>query len=325
MSNKIRVKVYADGDFVGETEFDQDVIKIGSLASSNLRLDGDGVARMHAVFERSGDIYRIIDLGSASGCVLDDIKVDKNATLPKTGTLKIGSFKVEYELDHAPKVEPRDPLDDMVASFAAPSKKVHHYSLLESLILELKRLESSSAQHAEKMLARWPMVSENRKREWLRLLVGTIREERETNRVLNRKRVATMLNIGMEGMEAIYALTPSEAFDKAYETLMDMALSKTALEMLGSMGLAKNIQRAFFQLPPEEQEKQHSDIEGFVDAHDKVSDRLQNAVVAGGSLLPVYLSRAGGRDATDEDRAQWKAAFDQIKAGLGAEAANEAN
>ena len=39
MSNKIRVNVYSDVDFAGTKEFDQDVIKIGKLQSSNLHLE----------------------------------------------------------------------------------------------------------------------------------------------------------------------------------------------------------------------------------------------------------------------------------------------
>lgn len=318
MNNKLRVKVFADGDHVGDHEFDDDVIKIGSLRSSKLVLDGDGVARMHAVIERNNEgVYRLIDLGSASGSYLDEVRIDKNSTLPQSGTLKFGSFQVQFELDDSPvRAEPSDR-----SSFEGDD---HHQALCQSLTDELERLQSGATQEAKKMLARWSFIGGERRRKWLRLLVEEIRSCRQANQVFQRKRLATMLNLGMDGMEAIYRLDPEEALQKAHETLMDMAVSKTALEMLNSMELATNMKKAFKALPPEEQEKQRGDLDGFIGAHEKLADRLQTSIVAAGSLIPAYLSRAGGREATDADRFQWKAAFDQIKA-MQDRAANEAN
>ena len=42
----------------------EDVIKIGSLDTAQVRLDAPGVARLHAVIERSEGRYSVIDLGS---------------------------------------------------------------------------------------------------------------------------------------------------------------------------------------------------------------------------------------------------------------------
>lgn len=55
----------------------QDVIKIGKLESSHLRIDDEGVSRMHSVIEVSGGDVHIIDLGSASGTVVNGQKVNK--------------------------------------------------------------------------------------------------------------------------------------------------------------------------------------------------------------------------------------------------------
>jgi len=323
MNNKIRIKVFADGKHVGDAEYDQDVIKIGKLKSSHIHLESDEVARMHAVLERSRDGYRLIDLGSHGGSHINGEQIDKNGTLPKTGTLGFGSFKIEYELDEGPLTVPSQGSPKDRFSFVSSSAqerqaqeeadKNHHRELCASLVEEIGRLESTSLDHAQKMLTRWSMISLERKREWLRILVKDIRESRIANKILQRKRVATMLNLGMEGMEAIYRLDPETALEKAHETLMDMAVSKTALEMLSSMELDTNMQEALKQLPSEEQDKQRKDVEGFVAASAELSDRLQTSIVAGISLLPAYLSRASGREATDQDRFQWKAAFDQIK------------
>jgi pSer/pThr/pTyr-binding forkhead associated (FHA) protein len=324
MSNKIRIKVFTEGGHVGDAEYDQDVIKIGKLKSSHMHFDAEEVARMHAVLERSRDGYRLIDLGSSTGSYLNGEQIDKNTTLPKTGTLGFGPFRVEFELDDGPLTVPSQGSSKDSFSFLSSGAQArhdqeeadrhHHRDLCASLIEELERLESSAAKESKKMLAMWGSLGLKRRHSLLKILVKEIRSSRVANQLLQRKRVATMLNLGMEGMEAIYRLDPEIALEKAHETLMDMAVSKTALEMLTSMELDTNMQKALAQLPSDEQDKQRKDVENFVSASAKLADRLQTSIVAGASLIPAYLSRAGGREATDEDRFQWKAAFDQIKA-----------
>src|SRR5215471_17249142 len=67
------------GDQLLRTEtLNQDIIKVGKLASSHLRLDDESVSRMHAVIEVTGpdEIY-IIDLGSNRGTIVNGQKVNK--------------------------------------------------------------------------------------------------------------------------------------------------------------------------------------------------------------------------------------------------------
>src|SRR6516164_5899086 len=69
----------AKGDILVRTEtLTQDIIKIGKLSSSHLRIDDDSVSRMHAVIEIAGpgEIY-IIDLGSTKGTLVNGQKVNK--------------------------------------------------------------------------------------------------------------------------------------------------------------------------------------------------------------------------------------------------------
>ena len=324
MSNKIRIKVFTEGKHVGDAEYDQAIIKIGKLKSSHMHFETDEVARMHAVIERSQDSYRLIDLGSSTGSYLNGEQIDKNATLPKTGTLGFGPFRVEFELDDGPLTVPSQggPKEQFTfQSQGAQERQAqeetdrgHHRSLCESLLVELENLDSSTAAQGKKILAMWSVLGAQRRRKMLRALVSDIRGHREDHRKFERKRVATMLNLGVEGMEAIYKLDPETALEKAHETLMDMAVSKTALEMLSSMNLDTNMENALKTFPPEEQDRQRQEVEDFVAAHAKLADRVQTSMVAGLSLIPAYLSRAGGRQITDQDRFQWKAAFDQIKA-----------
>lgn len=321
MSNKIRVKVYADGDFAGTKEFDQDVIKIGTLKSSNLHLDGDGVARMHAVIERSGDVYRIIDLGSLKGCVLDGIPVDKNATLPKTGTLKIGSFKVEYECDAAPQnLPPREAKVSESVSFSgspndADYPNTHHNALYDSLLEELQKISPGEAQAAAKYRKGnqlWDVLSAERRRGLLRTMVSTIRQGRQETTRFARQRVASMINLGAEGLEAVYELSHEDALDKAHETLLAIQQAKDSLALLEKMNLAKTVTEgaAAAAVSKEDAEKTAAQ---FKKGHGDLEERLQITVAGGLTLLVAYISRAGGEELTDEDRRKWREQFAQIE------------
>ena len=72
-------KVDPKGDQYVRTEtLTQDIIKVGKLSSSHLRIDDEAVSRMHAVIEIAGpgEIY-IIDLGSTKGTLVNGQKVNK--------------------------------------------------------------------------------------------------------------------------------------------------------------------------------------------------------------------------------------------------------
>ena len=64
--------------FVRTETLTQDIIKVGKLSSSHLRIDDEAVSRMHAVIEIAGpgEIY-IIDLGSTKGTLVNGQKVNK--------------------------------------------------------------------------------------------------------------------------------------------------------------------------------------------------------------------------------------------------------
>ncbi|PRP91770.1 FHA domain protein [Enhygromyxa salina] len=96
MSSKtLTLKIFRADELVDTKTLSQDVIKIGKLKSSHLCLDDDAVARMHAVIEVSGNDVRVIDLGSASGTVLNGAAIDKNASVNQGDTLTFGPYRVE--------------------------------------------------------------------------------------------------------------------------------------------------------------------------------------------------------------------------------------
>ena len=82
----LKFVVTKNGELVKEATLSQEVIKIGRMASSHLQIDDEGVSKMHAVFEISGDgEAHIIDLGSDSGTQVNGKKVNIPAFLVKIG------------------------------------------------------------------------------------------------------------------------------------------------------------------------------------------------------------------------------------------------
>src|SRR6478609_4236139 len=83
------------GDQYVRTEtLTQDIIKVGKLSSSHLRIDDEAVSRMHAVIEIAGpgEIY-IIDLGSTKGTLVNGQKVNK-AKVQSGDTIVLGTTKL---------------------------------------------------------------------------------------------------------------------------------------------------------------------------------------------------------------------------------------
>lgn len=92
-------------------ELDQDIIKIGKLSSSHLRLEDDSVSRMHAVIEVNpeGEAY-VIDVGSAAGTFVNGKQVNKSR-LQTGDELRFGSVTVRVGMVG------KDPTDEHAGGF----------------------------------------------------------------------------------------------------------------------------------------------------------------------------------------------------------------
>src|SRR5258708_26564374 len=74
----LKFEIFKGDALVREEVLNQDVIKVGKLASSHLRIDDETVSRMHAVIEITGpDEVHIIDLGSTRGTLVNGERVTK--------------------------------------------------------------------------------------------------------------------------------------------------------------------------------------------------------------------------------------------------------
>jgi TonB family protein len=77
-NTSVAFSVYDGGALLSTETLSQEIIKIGRLQTSDIRLDDDKVSRMHAVIEVTGpgEVF-IIDLGSASGTLVNGEKINK--------------------------------------------------------------------------------------------------------------------------------------------------------------------------------------------------------------------------------------------------------
>jgi TonB family protein len=74
----LRFQIFKGDELVREEVLNQDVIKVGKLASSHLRIDDETVSRMHAVIEIAGpEDVSLIDLGSTRGTTVNGERITK--------------------------------------------------------------------------------------------------------------------------------------------------------------------------------------------------------------------------------------------------------
>ncbi len=97
-NTSVAFSVYDGDELLGTETLSQEIIKIGRLQTSDVRLEDDKVSRMHAVIEvaAQGEVY-IIDLGSAAGTLVNGEKVNKRKL--QTGDIvEIGNKRIHIDI-----------------------------------------------------------------------------------------------------------------------------------------------------------------------------------------------------------------------------------
>jgi hypothetical protein len=94
-------RLFKGDQFLREEKLNLQVIKVGKLSSSHLRLEDESVSRMHAVIEVTGpgDVS-IIDLGSTKGTFVNGQKVNK-AKLQSGDSVVVGDTRIEVTIGGA--------------------------------------------------------------------------------------------------------------------------------------------------------------------------------------------------------------------------------
>lgn len=105
-------EVYKGEQLIQKTTLTQDIIKVGKLSSSHLRVEDESVSRMHAVIEVAGakDVS-IVDLGSMSGTLVNGQKVNKQK-LQSGDEIRLGDIRIVLTIGEAlPVVEATQQID----------------------------------------------------------------------------------------------------------------------------------------------------------------------------------------------------------------------
>ncbi len=107
-SPPLRFRIHgADGVQQRTETVDREIIKIGRLASCQLRIDDELAARMHAVIEVERGVPTIIDLGSRSGTFVNGEQVSRRELRPGD-RIQIG--RTVAVLEHEPASSPAAPI-----------------------------------------------------------------------------------------------------------------------------------------------------------------------------------------------------------------------
>jgi len=74
---------------------DQDVTTVGRHPDSDVFLDDVTVSRRHARFERSGESFTVVDIGSLNGTYINRDRAD-SALLANGDEVQIGKFRLVF-------------------------------------------------------------------------------------------------------------------------------------------------------------------------------------------------------------------------------------
>jgi pSer/pThr/pTyr-binding forkhead associated (FHA) protein len=89
----LRLALRVDG---ARTLVDRDAFVLGRSADANLVLRDASVSRQHAIIERVGTVWVIVDMASTNGVVVNGTRVAR-AVLRPGDVIRIGPFAVHVE------------------------------------------------------------------------------------------------------------------------------------------------------------------------------------------------------------------------------------
>ncbi|WP_258183116.1 AgmX/PglI C-terminal domain-containing protein [Enhygromyxa salina] len=145
-SKTISFRIFLNDQLVDTRSFAQEVIKLGRLSSSHLRLEDATIGRMHAVIEVGIDgEARLIDLGSSSGTRVNGELIDRNHALAHGDKLELGPYRLELSIADALPAVASAP----VASAPLAPAPVASAPAQAKLAIDLSKVEDSSEEVAE--------------------------------------------------------------------------------------------------------------------------------------------------------------------------------
>ncbi len=100
-SSTLTLKVFSQGQCIATHRMAREMVKIGRLPSSHLRLEDDAIARMHAVLEVNSGEVRLVDLGSSTGTSINGVMVQRSSVVKAGDRIELGPYTLFVELEPA--------------------------------------------------------------------------------------------------------------------------------------------------------------------------------------------------------------------------------
>jgi hypothetical protein len=108
-SATIVLKVFSGSNCIATHRVSREIVKIGRLATSHVRLDDDSIARMHAVLEVGDNEVRLVDLGSNTGTLVNGVPVERSAAVRAGDRIDVGPYTMLVDVEHAAALAPAGP------------------------------------------------------------------------------------------------------------------------------------------------------------------------------------------------------------------------
>lgn len=123
------LRVFADEKLVDQFEVTSDRTGIGRSPDNDLVLNSKGVSKHHAVIEKKGPNYFLIDLGSSNGTFIGKQRV-KKARLEFWNDIRIAEFVVKFMGNKRHLEQDQDPFGDELGANDADRTMVIEISKL---------------------------------------------------------------------------------------------------------------------------------------------------------------------------------------------------
>jgi TonB family protein len=108
-SATIVLKVFSGAECIATHRVSRELVKIGRLATSHVRLDDDSIARMHAVLEVGEREVRLVDLGSNTGTLVNGVAVERSTAIRAGDRIEVGPYTMLVDVEHAAVLAPAVP------------------------------------------------------------------------------------------------------------------------------------------------------------------------------------------------------------------------
>ena len=154
---------------------DSERLTVGSLASNDVVVDGDGVSRVHAMFERIGGNWCVRDLGSRNGTFVNGERIISERALHSGDEIVLGRVRLLFHgpaqgretaaIAQAPPLTPRE--RDVLLALCRPLLTGDAFTepaSIRAIAAELVVSEAAVKQHLSRLYAKFDVGAHGERR-----------------------------------------------------------------------------------------------------------------------------------------------------------------